>query len=615
MTFTFPVEKDDFTAENGITYSWATTHWRVKSFKNPDGQTVVVDEDPPDPAVEGQLWFCSEPDDLTLYVFDGENWIPASPPVSLDGITQYTEDLQRQIMTLAKNQTPYEVFLDSAEKVKEDQDRQDQNIITLQEEIEQLAPSLERGVWEYSPHQTAPGKGQYSLAKFMDEQAQQDKCNAVFLQCKKDCNGDVSCESECSRRYQACVDSVAPEGYYQSVQDWSEATHILFNKTDQREVDHTFKAVTPGLYLDVFNSDNADFMIAIVGERINEATKPDVVGFPITVEQDRGKPDGLAGIKFFEVDLGIDVANYVRKTGDEMSGHLHILQGEGGGHSKGNVLVVNQDSAKGGSIARFQQDGQDVLKLTADGELECWEHKITRVGDAEEGKDALNLRKGKELFVEVAGDTIEGRLDIKKPQDADKPDNSFYITAPMWNETDGKYETGALIKDYRPSGKQTNGQNSSIWYHGDIKEPQHIVNKDYIDSKKSWNKAPWTHGPGSMFHKYLDHNGEAPVKNKDKWTHGVCHYHNKVWSMHTYSLNDWTSMLYDNKTYSPPTPQPYIVWNYLESTGIWAKVEIGTWKTTKWNDSYCIVFELDTRTTWRPLKEGDILCTQFTGFW
>ena len=35
-------------------------------------------------------------------------------------------------------------------------------------------------------------------------------------------------------------------------------------------------------------------------------------------------------------------------------------------------------------------------------------------------------------------------------------------------------------------------------------------------------------------------------------------------------------MLYDNKTYSPPTPQSYIVWNYLASTGIWAKVEIGT---------------------------------------
>ena len=79
----------------------------------------------------------------------------------------------------------------------------------------------------------------------------------------------------------------------------------------------------------------------------------------------------------------------------------------------------------------------------------------------------------------------------------------------MWNETDGKYENGALIKDYRPSGKQTNGQSSSVWYHGDIKEPQHLVNKDYVDSKKSWNKAPWTHGPGSMFHKYLDHSGPA----------------------------------------------------------------------------------------------------------
>ena len=118
MTFIFPTDtKDDFTAENGVTYSWVEpSHWRVKSFKSPDGQTVIVDDDPPEHK-EGQLWFCTKDEYLTLYISLSGQWVPASPPVSLDGITQYTEDLQKQITELAKNQTPYEIFLPVMEGV------------------------------------------------------------------------------------------------------------------------------------------------------------------------------------------------------------------------------------------------------------------------------------------------------------------------------------------------------------------------------------------------------------------------------------------------------------------------------------------------------------------
>ena len=41
----------------------------------------------------GDLWWCSDPDDLTLYVYDGSIWAPAAPPVSLDGIEKDIEFL------------------------------------------------------------------------------------------------------------------------------------------------------------------------------------------------------------------------------------------------------------------------------------------------------------------------------------------------------------------------------------------------------------------------------------------------------------------------------------------------------------------------------------------
>lgn len=98
MTFIFPTDtKDDFTAENGVTYSWVEpSHWRVKSFKSPDGQTVIVDDDPPEHK-EGQLWFCTKGKDLTLYISFGGDWVPASPPVSLDGIESDIQDIDMAV--------------------------------------------------------------------------------------------------------------------------------------------------------------------------------------------------------------------------------------------------------------------------------------------------------------------------------------------------------------------------------------------------------------------------------------------------------------------------------------------------------------------------------------
>ena len=33
MAFIFPEDKADFTAPNGVTYSWDGTKWRTKTFK------------------------------------------------------------------------------------------------------------------------------------------------------------------------------------------------------------------------------------------------------------------------------------------------------------------------------------------------------------------------------------------------------------------------------------------------------------------------------------------------------------------------------------------------------------------------------------------------------
>ena len=70
---TFPVDKSDFTAPNGVTYTWDNTDgkWRVKAFRSQDDFIVQVGDTPPDESKEGDLWFDSSPDSLTLFVYTG----------------------------------------------------------------------------------------------------------------------------------------------------------------------------------------------------------------------------------------------------------------------------------------------------------------------------------------------------------------------------------------------------------------------------------------------------------------------------------------------------------------------------------------------------------------
>ena len=42
----FPELKEDFTAENGVTYTWEENRWRTKSFLTADGSVVEVGPNP-----------------------------------------------------------------------------------------------------------------------------------------------------------------------------------------------------------------------------------------------------------------------------------------------------------------------------------------------------------------------------------------------------------------------------------------------------------------------------------------------------------------------------------------------------------------------------------------
>ena len=96
---------------------------------------VFVGEFPPNPAAttEGQLWWCTADDDLTLYIFTGTEWVAASPPVSLDGIESAVANIDEQLLKVNANVAMNKSELDEkALDIQLDQDRQDARLDALE---------------------------------------------------------------------------------------------------------------------------------------------------------------------------------------------------------------------------------------------------------------------------------------------------------------------------------------------------------------------------------------------------------------------------------------------------------------------------------------------------
>ena len=98
MAFIFPEDKADFLAPNGVTYSWDGEKWVVRAFQGSDGSAIYIGEDPPDDPEEGDQWFCSSGDSLQMFIYYRDQWVPSSPPTTLEGVVAAALQTQEQLI-------------------------------------------------------------------------------------------------------------------------------------------------------------------------------------------------------------------------------------------------------------------------------------------------------------------------------------------------------------------------------------------------------------------------------------------------------------------------------------------------------------------------------------
>ena len=221
---------------------------------------------------EGDFWYSTNL--LELYVWYNDAWFPSALPASGVSEEVFTYSINRI------NSIIEEVYL---KNISQD-DRLDvleENIVELEEEIDAIAPSVERGEWNFNPLVASPTN--YTMLK-----------------------GDGS-----------------PTDIF------SQARLIFVSTTDADGNPHGFNNHEPGELLQIFNKDDDEYGLYEITDIDDNSSNSQNPYFSFTVDFVRafssvGKAINRSRFKFFNAPEGGTADGFVLKTGDKMSGTLRL---------------------------------------------------------------------------------------------------------------------------------------------------------------------------------------------------------------------------------------------------------------------------------------------------
>ena len=282
-------------------------------------QYIYYGDNPPaEPHIGGQLWFSTAEEELTLYIYDGTNWVPASPPVSLDGIQKQVDGAHAATSEALQKVNYLQMQVDqTTEMGKWDQERQDEKIAELEAEVDDLRPTIERGSWLYNPDPesvTIPQPGEYHAYVYVSD----DYCKQQLGECLLNAAGDTTAASQCNRENEDCLKKL---GEADTNVSWHEVEWFCVAKADLDGRAHNFGDVVPGMYIEAVNLDGSGHGLYIIETK---STSPARCGLEVTPVHSTGRPNGKAVIKIFKMAEAANPDAYLLKSGDTMSGDLTL---------------------------------------------------------------------------------------------------------------------------------------------------------------------------------------------------------------------------------------------------------------------------------------------------
>ena len=199
-------------------------------------------------------------------------------------------------------------------------------IIELEEEIEAIAPSVERGRWTFTAVGTVAQPGQFTM-------------------------------------YDADFGNGSPTGLFKS------AKSIWFNELDIDGTPHAFGDVDDGELLEIFIDGSSEYgLFSVVGQAHDETqtgTKFWVidVNFVRALENTTAVgPGELCRFKIFMAPTGGDASGFVMKTGDTMSGRLQLDKPRGDSNN-GQGFTVKGAIGNNYSSTTVSEQAGDLLQV------------------------------------------------------------------------------------------------------------------------------------------------------------------------------------------------------------------------------------------------------------
>ena len=204
-------------------------------------------------------------------------------------------------------------------------------IIELEEELEALMPSVDRGEWDFSidvdPGSNGENQGLYTMLRVFtqaDREAAQDACTVTYAECMQSNQGDPVAQGQCNTDYTLCSNAVPEANSTNPTPDFSQCEVLRFATYDANNESHNWILdVQPGTYINVFNADNDDYALYQVTavQGMWYEGRSDIT---VNVISAKGTATGRGRFKVFTLDedSGVDLTNYLQKSGGTMTGSL-----------------------------------------------------------------------------------------------------------------------------------------------------------------------------------------------------------------------------------------------------------------------------------------------------
>ena len=493
MAFTFPDPQTtpEFTADNGITYVWDVddSKWQIKGFAVEQAAVMKKGGD----TMEGQL-IINGPrkagDDV-----DNPNLVSSVKVLSIDNAQNSSLQLRhsgnakvyvgdtdlsiasdikfnraagsvvrtnvQDILNIGSEEIAYlgrsieDEDLITKKYVDDTKDFLQNEIIELEEEIEAIAPSTERGTWAYNPVGNVSIPGSYTM----------------YTDTRDNGLGNVA-----------------------SI--FAAVKNIALNEKDLNNTVHSFGGTEPGDLLEIFEEGDSDYgLYSIIS--IEKLSNPNPGGIAYTyisidVDLERtgngDKAETRARFKVFKAPSGGDASGFVLKTGDEMSGNLIIdkstvstdteaglkLKGSRGSTTNAAATITfdNAQAQEKGYLTYRAWDTSGYFKFNQDVDLNNnGLHSVGQIRMQSGGyigsgsNQRIKIRNG-------GGSDNQAGIEIQRVGDTKR---AFAIK--------GKAAGSSSVTDFFWAYGNSGTGGDAINYTGRMTSDTNIVTKAYVDSK------------------------------------------------------------------------------------------------------------------------------------